>query len=108
MDLSSEHPFVRRVPVFYGWVIVAAGTAGLIMTQPGQSPVLSIFTDAFIEDLNISRVLSALPLAVVYSLALGVSNGITGTVSSVVWADYYGRQHLGSIAGLGATLTRVS
>jgi MFS family permease len=59
MESCQKRSFVRRFPVYYGWVIVAAGTIGLIMTQPGQSPVLSIFTDAFIEDLNLSRSLTS-------------------------------------------------
>ncbi|MFO8084299.1 MAG: MFS transporter [Desulfobacterales bacterium] len=59
METCSERSLVRRMPFYYGWVIVVAGTIGLIMTQPGQSPVLSIFTDAFIRDLNISRSLTS-------------------------------------------------
>jgi len=59
MEASRERSFVHRFPFYYGWIIMAAGTIGLIMTQPGQSPVLSIFTDAFIEDLRISRSLTS-------------------------------------------------
>jgi MFS family permease len=59
MEGCTERSFVRRFPFYYGWIIVAVGTIGLIMTQPGQSPVLSIFTDAFIEDLGISRSLTS-------------------------------------------------
>lgn len=59
MEASRDRSFVHRFPFYYGWIIMAAGTIGLIMTQPGQSPVLSIFTDAFIEDLRISRSLTS-------------------------------------------------
>jgi MFS transporter, OFA family, oxalate/formate antiporter len=51
--LSSK--IVNKSPVYYGWVILAAGTLGLIMTSPGQTYVNSIFIDHFIRDLDISR-----------------------------------------------------
>lgn len=46
---------VSRSPVFYGWVILAAGSIGMIMTSPGQTYAVSIFIDSFIVDLGISR-----------------------------------------------------
>ena len=48
---------VHRSPVYYGWVVMAVGTLGLIMTSPGQSYVVSIFIEYFIADLEISRTL---------------------------------------------------
>lgn len=78
MKRRRERSFVHRFPFYYGWVIVAAGTAGLIMTQPGQSPVLSIFTDAFIEDLNLSRSLLS-TLFTVATVVAGLSLSFWGT-----------------------------
>jgi MFS transporter, OFA family, oxalate/formate antiporter len=49
--------FVQRVPFFYGWVIMLAGTLGMIMTSPGQTYATSIFIEGFIVDLGISRTL---------------------------------------------------
>jgi len=46
---------VTNVPFFYGWVILAVGTLGVIMTSPGQTYAVSIFIEYFIQDLNISR-----------------------------------------------------
>jgi MFS family permease len=46
---------VRRAPVYYGWIILAIGTLGFIMTSPGQTYAVSIFIEYFIVDLNISR-----------------------------------------------------
>ena len=95
MDITSERSFVRRVPMFYGWVILVAGTAGLIMTQPGQSPVLSIFTDAFIEDLDISRSLTS---------TLFTVGTVAGGLSLSFWGDridHHGpRKMVGVISGL--------
>jgi MFS family permease len=38
--------------------------------------------------------------AVLYGVLLGMVGGIHSTTSSVLWAGYYGRQHLGSIRGI--------
>lgn len=51
--LSSR--MVRRSPIFYGWIIIAAATVGVIMTSPGQTYGVSIFIEHFIADLGISR-----------------------------------------------------
>ena len=48
-------PFVTDFPVFYGWVILVIGTLTLIMTSPGQTYVVSVFIERFIEDLALSR-----------------------------------------------------
>jgi len=44
-----------RIPFFYGWVILVAGTLGILMSIPGQTMGVSVFTDNLIEDLGISR-----------------------------------------------------
>ena len=46
---------VEGSPVFYGWLIVAAGTLGVMMTIPGQTTGVSIFIDHLIADLGITR-----------------------------------------------------
>lgn len=46
---------VNRSPIFYGWIILATGTLGAIMTSPGQTYSVSIFLEHFITDLSISR-----------------------------------------------------
>jgi MFS family permease len=46
---------IERSPIFYGWIIAAVGTLGMIMTSPGQTYSVSIFLEYFIADLGISR-----------------------------------------------------
>jgi MFS family permease len=46
---------VTKTPFFYGWIIMAVGTLGMIMTSPGQTYTESIFIEYLIEDLNLSR-----------------------------------------------------
>lgn len=46
---------VEKTPFYYGWVILTAGTLGVIMTSPGQTYAVSIFIEHFISDLSLSR-----------------------------------------------------
>jgi len=46
---------VAASPIYYGWIILIAGTIGYIMSSPGQTYSVSIFLEYFIEDLSINR-----------------------------------------------------
>ena len=46
---------VARSPVFFGWIVMLAGSFGMIMTSPGQTYGVSIFIEYFIADLGVSR-----------------------------------------------------
>jgi MFS transporter, OFA family, oxalate/formate antiporter len=79
-DLSLQTSrVVNRSPVFYGWVIMFAGTLGLIMTGPGQTYAVSIFIEHFIADLGVSR-------SLVSTLYAG------GTLVGSMALPYVGRQ----------------
>ncbi|HYW95888.1 MAG TPA: MFS transporter [Bacteroidales bacterium] len=57
MKIPVNIPFnPRRSPVFYGWIILFAGIIGVIMSIPGQTMGVSVFTDHLIRDLSMSRV----------------------------------------------------
>ena len=45
-----------RLPVFYGWVIVAAASVGIVFSIPGQTMGFSVFTDTLMRELGLSRV----------------------------------------------------
>lgn len=54
--LHPDYPFLpSRVPVFYGWIIGIFSTVGVICSIPGQTMVMSVFADVFIEQGGISR-----------------------------------------------------
>jgi MFS transporter, OFA family, oxalate/formate antiporter len=56
-DRFKNIPFSpAKWPFFYGWVIVFAGIVGIIMSIPGQTIGVSVFTDHLINALDISRV----------------------------------------------------
>ena len=52
---NQDDRLVRRVPFFYGWVILGVGLGGMIMTSPGQTYSVSIFLEPIIAELDISR-----------------------------------------------------
>lgn len=43
------------LPFFYGWVILVAGTIGILMSIPGQTMGVSVFTENLLADLQIDR-----------------------------------------------------
>lgn len=60
----SHHPLIARMPFYYGWAVLAAGTLGLMMTLPGRTAAISVFLDPIIAELGLSRgLVSALFMA---------------------------------------------
>jgi len=52
----NRFPFAPdRCPVFYGWPLVAAGALGILMSVPGQTIGVSVFTDSLITALPLTR-----------------------------------------------------
>ena len=89
-----------RCPFFYGWVILACGTLGMLMSIPGQTMGVSVFTDPLLEALGLGRV----QLSLAY---------LVGTVASALLLthvgrlyDRYGARTVGPVgsAGLGLVL----
>ena len=70
---------VNKSPIFYGWIILVVGTFITIMTSPGQTFVVSIFIERFIEDLDLSRSL----VSTLYTV---------GTLSGSLMLPFVGRQ----------------
>lgn len=79
MKMQPDWPFdARRSPVFYGWVIAFVSTVGFLMSVPGQTMGMAVFTDSFIDAFGLSRT----QLAVAYFF---------GTVASAVFLTRAGR-----------------
>lgn len=51
---------ISASPVYYGWLVLAAGTLGQLMTTPGQTIGVSVFLDPIIRDLGLTRSLVSL------------------------------------------------
>ena len=81
LKMKGDFPFSpAKVPFFYGWIILAAGATGVVMSIPGQTMGVSVFTDRLIDSLDISR----LNLSLAYMI---------GTLSSSLLLSRAGKQY---------------
>jgi len=96
--LSPDFPFrPAGLPFFYGWGIVAVATLGIVMSIPGQTMGVSVFTDHLIHATGLTRLqLSYTYLAGTLASSLLLPRGglyldqhgsrVTGIVACVVVA----------------------
>ncbi|MGC9450943.1 MAG: MFS transporter [Oceanipulchritudo sp.] len=71
------HP--GRLPVFYGWVILAASTIGILASIPGQTIGVSVYTDIYIETLGLDRI----QLTTAYLIGTTISGFLVSTGGSI-------------------------
>lgn len=103
--ISPNWPFdPRRSPIFYGWIVWFFSTAGFLFSIPGQTMGMAVFTDTFIEVLDLTRT----QVSMAY---------LIGTVASSLfltragrWYDIYGGRIMiaGSAAALGLMVLVIS
>ncbi len=56
LSIAADWPFdIRKLPFFYGWMIWLVSTIGFLMSIPGQTMGMAVFTDTFIATLGLSR-----------------------------------------------------
>ena len=54
--ISANWPFQpNKFPFYYGWVVLAASTLGILCSVPGQTMGLAVFTDTFVDVLRLQR-----------------------------------------------------
>lgn len=95
MKNRGNQPFdPAKLPVFYGWIILAAGTIGMLMSVPGQTVGVSAFTEYLLEDLQIGR--DNLSLAYLFGT---MASGLMITRAGKLY-DRYGARVMAFIAGV--------
>ena len=95
MKQHCNRPFSpSKLPFFYGWVILAAGTIGILMSIPGQTMGVSVFTENLLKDLNINRT----NLSLAYLVGTLIS-GLIITKAGKLY-DRYGARVMTFIAGV--------
>ncbi len=91
----------EKWPFFYGWMILIWGVVGFVMSIPGQTIGVSVFTDSLINVLHINR----------DQLSLAYMFGTIGSSFMLPWAgklyDRIGVRPVVIIAGLGLGLVLV-
>lgn len=45
----------KKIPFFYGWIILVVATIGILVSAPGQTTGVSTFTDYLIDNISINR-----------------------------------------------------
>ena len=96
-DLRKKNRFTdipfspAKIPVFYGWLILALGITGVWLSIPGQTMGISVFTDDLIDVLGISRV----------NLSLAYLVGTIGSALILTPAgkklDQFGARNMGTL-----------
>jgi OFA family oxalate/formate antiporter-like MFS transporter len=101
--LPDRWPFdPGRVPVYYGWVVVVAGTIGMIASVPGQTVGVSVFTD----DLTDTTGLTRLQLSIAYLIGTGTSGLLLPRGGHAI--DRYGSRAIAFVATVGLATTLVA
>ena len=95
MKRRCHQPFSpTRFPFFYGWIILLAGTIGILMSIPGQTMGVSVFTENLLTDLEVNR--NSLSLAY---LAGTLGSGLLITRAGKLY-DRHGARVMAFISGL--------
>lgn len=93
-----------RTRIYYGWVVLAAGTIGAVASVPGQTAGVSVFTDHLADGTGLSR----LQLSIAYLVGTGSSGFLLPRGGRAI--DRYGSRVVaaGATIGLAATLVGLS
>ncbi|MEQ9482344.1 MFS transporter [Coleofasciculus sp. F4-SAH-05] len=103
--LHPNYPFsTTRFPFFYGWIIAVVCTIGIIMSIPGQTVGVSVFTDHLLQATGVSR----LELSNAYLVGT-LTSGLLLPMGGVL-LDRFGARVIvvGSSLWLGGTLCYLS
>jgi MFS family permease len=105
--LSSDVAAAVYLPISVTSALVRLGSGYLADRIPIRL-LLAVGLVAMSGVLGLAQIIDGPTLAVFYGVLMGLSSGITGVVGSIIWADYFGRRHLGSISGLATSISRIS
>ena len=98
--LAQDFPFApSKAPFFYGWAIVAVATVGIVMSIPGQTMGVSVFTDHLIRVTGLTR------LELAYTYLVGTLGSSLLLPRGGLLLDRYGARWTGIAACLAVALT---
>ncbi len=100
--LSPSRPFdPARFPFFYGWAIIFVGIIGMLMSVPGQTMGVSVFTESLLTDLVLNRE----QLSLSYGIGTIISSFLLTGVGKLY--DKHGARIIAMIGGMGLAVTLV-
>ena len=102
---AGRWPFdPSKVSFYYGWVVLVAGTIGIVASVPGQTVGVSVFTDHITAGTGLSR----LQLSIAYLIGTGSSGFLLPRGGRAI--DAYGSRviALSAVLGMAATLVGFS
>lgn len=79
-------------------------SSGLLVDRVSVRWLLAIALLVQALSLSITSLMHSIPLALAYGVLLGITGGLMRLVGGVIWADYFGRRHLGGISGITSVL----
>jgi MFS family permease len=92
---------LQRSGIYYGWIVMVAGTIGVVMSVPGQTMGVSVYKNHLLQGLSISRT----QLSLAYMLGTLASALLLPMMGRLL--DRLGVRLLGVIATLGLALSLV-
>ncbi len=104
---ASHNHSTATVASYYGLMSLVNAGATLLISQannrlrPGW--LMSIQLTGLVASLVLATTLQTQPLVTALALAFGVVCGLGATFDATVWADLFGRQHIGAIRGFVTT-----
>lgn len=103
--LKPSFPFKpANAPISYGWIILVVGIVGVVMSIPGQTMGVSVFTDFLIDALQLKR----LELSNAYLIGTLISATLLTRVGKLY--DKYGSRimAMGAASLMAVTLVMIS
>ncbi|RPF57086.1 MFS transporter [Aquisalibacillus elongatus] len=86
---------LTQTSFYYGWVIAAIASLGLFFSGPGQTFAISMFTEIYMEEFN----LSPSTVSNLYSIATLIAGFLLFTIGKLT--DIYGQRVMMVVVGLG-------
>ena len=102
---KPSFPFLpKKIPIYYGYIIILMAIFAAIVTAPGQTVGVSVYIDYFIKSFHLSRT----EISMAYMLGTISSAMIIGRAG--IWIDKWGSRIIGFFTAilLGATLVFLS
>lgn len=93
-----------RVRIYYGWVILVAGTIGIVASLPGQTAGVGVFIDHITDSTGLTR----LQLSIAYLIGTGASGLLLPRGGRAIDRSGSRVVALAAVVGLAATVTGLS